>query len=143
MNKMTTVLLLIGLFSSCMNDTIKIKPLYPYKDIARGISNYSIPNDSVVFKFFYIVGFDPTDKEKIKKAEVFAKSQLESDYKNYRQYEIMMYNKTDILNEHYKQYSSQHKDQIEDHLRDLVLHFKWANGKYLPYTVSDNGKIVQ
>lgn len=124
--------------AGCSATRLDIRPLSPYQDKKVGYDS-SVKNDSVLFKFYVVDGFDANDSTKISDVEKFAFAHLDNGYEKYRQYELFFYRKTPTLNDTYKDGES---DPLANHDNDLVLHFIWINGKYSRYLLMNNGDCL-
>ena len=128
---------IIFLFS-CMSKQIVIKPLHPYQYYQNDtiIEGQKIGND--LTQYYYIENYSH-DSSKIQKVEDFVFTHLPNNYKEYSQFEVLLYRKTNKINDHYRYSES---DELAWYGDDRLFRFEWDKGKYTGYLEYKDGKCV-
>jgi len=120
---MRTVIIIIlsVIFASCEDESkLVIKPLFPY------VSAFKFPSseDSAKGRYYFAEHFNGYEIDSTLFDSV-VKHDIDPDYAKYTSYDIYFYNKTDRLNENYKD------SGYDFYFNDQLVRYHWALGEFV------------
>lgn len=132
---LVNTLFAIALLVSCSltNDDFKIFPIHPFS------KTVTFDNTRQLYKYYMIEGYSRRDSIQFENVKGFIFKNLDSTYRNYDNYEVIVYRSAKDFNRNYKETSS---NLIEWHGNNIVYTFGWSKGKYTGHYEYSNGKIV-
>ncbi|HRN56502.1 MAG TPA: hypothetical protein PLL71_08620 [Agriterribacter sp.] len=119
-----------------MNRPIKIKPLHPYEYKQNDTTIEGQFMGRVLFKYYYVENYSDHDSIEIKR---FVFDRLPADYKTYSQFQVLLFRKTNILND---KYVDRDEDELAWHSKDQLFRFEWNNGEFLGYFEYKDGGCI-
>jgi hypothetical protein len=115
------IILILYSFSIGRKKKIQILPLYPYE--FRSARN---PHDSILEKFYFIDGFTSYDQDSVE-LDNFIKEHIDTNYTKYFDYSINFYKKSNLINENYRNPSS---DNENINIQLQLIKYLWMNGEF-------------
>lgn len=128
------------LISSCQKDTLKILPLSPYVTEINDTIIDGSETKKVKFKYYFVENYDYGDSSNNKEILDFVAKHLDKNYKEYGQYEIHFFKKTQILNE--KFVDNESEELAWHYYQDVLYVFLWFSGKLIFSHKYHDGKCL-